>query len=115
MNLLADENIDAAIVARLRNELHDVLWVGESEPGVDDEAILALARKEERLIITADKDFGELIYRKKLAASGVVLIRLSGLPPAAKASVVSLAFANHGEEMRCAFTVVSPGAARIRR
>src|SRR6266446_4856328 len=66
------------------------------------------------LLLTCDKDFGELVYRQRLTNSGVVLVRLEGLTAASKASIVSDAMMNHGSEMKEAFTVVSPGLLRIR-
>ncbi len=59
MNLLADEGVDHQIVARLREEGHDVLYVAEMEPGIPDEAVLDLANGEYRRLLAADKDFGE--------------------------------------------------------
>ncbi len=57
MKLLADEGVDAAIVARLRLGGHDVLSVAELAPGITDNAVLDLANGEERVLLTVDKDF----------------------------------------------------------
>lgn len=114
MRLLADEGVDAAIVARLRLEGHDVLYVAELTPGITDSAVLDLANSEERVLLTADKDFGELTFRLRHVAFGILLVRLLGLPSADKAHAVALAVEEHGDEMTHAFTVVSPGMVRIR-
>ena len=66
-------------------------------------------------MITADKDFGELVFRQRQASTGVMLIRLSGLSPGQKALTVSLAIREHGPELPGAFAVLSPGNMRIRR
>lgn len=76
MNFLADENIHADIVAWLRATGHDVLYAAEVLQRRSDDDLLAIARKEQRILITDDKDFGELIFHQRLATSGIVLIRL---------------------------------------
>ena len=67
------------------------------------------------MLITADKDFGELVFRQRLASTGVLLIRLGGLSPATKAEVVSESVKEHGLELAGAFAVLSRGNVRIRR
>lgn len=77
MKLLADENIHGDIVAWLRENGQDVLYIADTRPGSPDEEVLALANAEHRTLVTDDKDFGELVYRRRLVAHGVVLIRLT--------------------------------------
>ena len=115
MNLLADESVDRPIVARLRQDGHTVLSMVDLDPGVDDESVLRLANQNRALLLTADKDFGELVFRMGSIHTGVVLIRLAGLSPETKARIVSAAFADHGNELLSAFSVVSSGRIRIRR
>jgi predicted nuclease of predicted toxin-antitoxin system len=114
LKLLADEGVDAAIVARLRLDGHDVLYIAEVAPGTTDNAVLELANGEERVLLTADKDFGELTFRLCHLAFGILLVRLPGLSLADKAHVVALAIDEHGDEMTRAFSVISPGLVRIR-
>jgi predicted nuclease of predicted toxin-antitoxin system len=115
VNLLADESVDRQIVERLRQDGYRVMYVAETGPGMPDGDVLALASREEALLLTADKDFGEIVYRQRLHTHGIVLIRLAGLPPEHKAEVVALAIREHAEELEDAFTVIAPGACRIRR
>ncbi|WP_295445761.1 DUF5615 family PIN-like protein [uncultured Thiodictyon sp.] len=70
MNLVADENVDAAIVSALRDAGHVVTYVRELDPGIDDERVLRLADSERALLLTSDKDFGELVFRQRLLHSG---------------------------------------------
>lgn len=79
MNLLADESVDEQIVQRLRREGMDVSYVAEMEPGIPDELVLNRSNEANALLLTADKDFGELVFRDNRTARGVVLIRLAGL------------------------------------
>ena len=78
MNLIADEGVDKPIVDALRISGFDVQYILETNQGADDEFILHLAKSEQRILVTQDKDFGELVYRLKKAHFGVVLIRLNG-------------------------------------
>jgi predicted nuclease of predicted toxin-antitoxin system len=115
VNFLADESVDGPIVLRLRQDGHDVLYVAEMEPGISDEIILDRGNQHQALLITNDKDFGELVFRQKLISKGVILVRLSGLSLARKASLVAAAVRQHEAELAGCFTVVSPGRVRIRR
>ncbi|MFH1742877.1 MAG: DUF5615 family PIN-like protein [bacterium] len=85
------------------------------QPGISDDAVLDWANREKRLLLTADKDFGEFIYRQRRLMPGVVLIRLAGLSPTEKARVVASVFDEHGAELAEAFTVIVPKAVRVRR
>jgi predicted nuclease of predicted toxin-antitoxin system len=76
MKLLVDENVHADIVRWFRSLGHDVLYICESSPGDQDNELLALAREQNRVLITDDLDFGDLIFRQRLNSTGVVLIRL---------------------------------------
>ncbi len=115
MNLLADESVDRQIVERLRRDGHRVVYVAETEPGMSDEAVLAAARREKALLLTADKDFGEIVHRQRLHTYGIVLIRLAGVSSERKAEWVALAIREHADELKEAFTVLAPGMCRIRR
>lgn len=114
MNLVADESVDKPIVDRLRQDGHKVLYVAELEPGLDDDAVLRQANRNDTLLITADKDFGDLIFRVGEISAGVVLIRLAGISAEAKAGTVSSVIGDRGRELHSAFSVISPGIVRIR-
>jgi predicted nuclease of predicted toxin-antitoxin system len=115
MMLVADEGVDRPIVEALRADGHTVKYFAESGSGSTDTDVLAAAHDAQNLLLTCDKDFGELVYRQQLTNSGVVLIRLEGLSAESKASIVSKTMKDHIAEMRTAFTVISPGMVRIRR
>lgn len=84
MRMVADENVSSTVIHGLRACGHDVLAVKDLMRGVLDTAIFAQACAAHRLVLTHDKDFGELAFRSGLsAASGVILIRLSGDNPQA--------------------------------
>lgn len=77
MKFIADENISFAVVEFLRKNTHDVLYVAEKIKSFDDSSVLKIAFKEKRILITQDKDFGNLVFRKKFPHSGVIFLRLS--------------------------------------
>src|SRR4051794_35858468 len=110
MNLLADEGVEREVVDRLRADGHSVVYVAELAPGVSDEQVLDEANVSGALLITADKDFGELVYRLGRMHAGVILARLAGLSPTAKAEVVSQLMRDHSGELPAAFCVVAPGS-----
>ena len=114
MNLLADENVDRQIVERLRHDGFDVRYIAETDAGIYDDEVLDLANREESLLLTADKDFGELVFRLKKITVGVLLIRLAGLTPERKGEIVVGTINKHGNELLNAFSVVTIGAIRIR-
>ena len=82
MRILANENFPGSVVRALRARGDDVAWVKEDQPGATDADVLARAQAEHRILVTFDKDFGELACRFALPADcGVVLFRLGGASP----------------------------------
>jgi len=75
MRFLADESCDFAVVRALRAAGHDVSTVSDVTPGAEDHIVAALANSESRVLLTEDKDFGQLAYATGHLTSGVVLVR----------------------------------------
>ncbi|MBP7583942.1 MAG: DUF5615 family PIN-like protein [Spirochaetes bacterium] len=115
MNLIADESVDRPIVEYLRKTGYSVDYIADSAPGVTDDAVLQQARDNDALLLTLDKDFGELVYRRKLLSSGVLLIRLAGLAMEEKSELVSMALNKHKNELQHSFSVLTPKTLRIRK
>ena len=115
MRVLADESVDGPVVARLRSDGHEVACIAEDTPGLADDAVLARGYGEGIVLLTADKDFGELVYRHHLPHAGVLLLRLSGLDETAKCDLVSQAIREHGADLAGAFSVLGGDTLRIRR
>lgn len=73
---LANENTPRDAVLAARTAGHEVTWMVEVQPGATDDIVLALAQREGRVLITFDKDFGELVFRQgRVASPGVILFR----------------------------------------
>lgn len=115
MDFLADENVDRQIVELLRKEGHSVRAVWDVSPGITDEQVLQSANLSTSILLTADKDFGELVFRQKRAFGGIILLRLNGVAPDDKATIIASVVRQYGTRPSGAFTVVSPRAIRIRR
>ena len=114
MRLLCDENVDRLIVFMLREAGFDVTWIAEIARSVDDVVVLEIAATESRLLITADHDFGEHVFRQRATSAGVFLVRLAGLSDKEKANRVLHAIQTHGGEMLGNFSVLSQNKLRIR-
>jgi predicted nuclease of predicted toxin-antitoxin system len=112
MRILANDNSPGDAIAALRQRGHDVAWVRTDAPGSSDWQVLRRVEAEDRLLITFDKDFGELAFRAKLpASSGIVLFRIS-VPSSAHVARVTVAALKSRTDWAGHFAVVEN--ARIR-
>lgn len=114
MRIIANENISASAIQVLRVAGYDVTAVKETMRGASDKEILQRAQSEKLLVITNDKDFGELAFRSRLPAQcGVVLFRLSGSNPESDSQRI-LDVLNSRTDWQGHFTVVDDWKIRIR-
>ena len=114
MKLAADECCDAPLVDALRADGHDVLYVREIAPGTDDDTVLQMAAGQQRILLTEDKDFGELVVRLKLPAYGVVLVRMNPADSAAKLARLRHLLLRHAHRLPGSFVVLDEKKARFR-
>jgi predicted nuclease of predicted toxin-antitoxin system len=114
VNFVADESIDRQVAERLGEDGHTIIYTAGMYPGVTDDDVLHLADQHSAILITADKDLGELVFRQALVTHGVLLIRLAGLSQKRKAELISSAIKERVSEITNAFSVVTPGTIRIR-
>lgn len=115
MRFLVDESTGAAVAGAIRTMGHDVVEVAALLPSTDDELVLQLAVRENRIILTNDKDFGEMIYKSQMPHRGVVLFRLTDQRPAARIAMARMAISEYRERLEDAFTVVTEKSIRIRK
>ena len=73
---IADENIPLEVVEKIAEKGIDIKSISTLSPGLEDIDVLKLAHREKRILITFDKDFGELIFKRKLRSNGVILLRM---------------------------------------
>jgi predicted nuclease of predicted toxin-antitoxin system len=94
VRFLADENFPLDAVKALCQQGHDVTWVRAESPGISDPEVLSRAQSEDRILLTFDKDFGELAFRAKLPAiSGIILFRIKASSGSVIAQKVGVAIA----------------------
>jgi predicted nuclease of predicted toxin-antitoxin system len=115
IHFVADESVDATIFAALRQEGYFVYSIQESQFGIIDEQVLDIANERKAVLLTEDKDFGELVYRLKLPHCGVFLMRLIGLTSEEKAVAALTTVKYYIQEMPYNFSVLKDGKVRIRK
>jgi predicted nuclease of predicted toxin-antitoxin system len=115
MRFLADEGCDACAARALRRAGYDVLDVGEVRPRAEDADVIRLALRSKRILLTEDKDFGQLVYAHGRQSVGVVLIRYPAPYRRTLAKDVVSLVKRFGRKLDGSFTVLQPGRTRIRR
>ena len=111
---LADANIEARLTAWLRQQKHDVLAAAETAAREEDEILLSKARQENRILITSDKDFGELVFLQKKLTSGIVLLRFRTEDTLEKIRHLEMIWNKIEPSLQGHFTVVNERNVRIR-
>lgn len=114
MRFLADECVAVRIVERLRAEGFDVVKAADICPQDEDDLILARAVDDGRVLITADKDFGELVIRLGHPARGVVSLALGDLSSSARAEITVSALRALGDRVDGNLVTIEPGRIRVR-
>lgn len=97
----------------LRAAGHDVAAVAEGFSGADDEVVLDIATREDRIRLTEDKDFGQLVYAHQHPSGGVMFMRFPAHARGAQPRVVQAVVDGAGDRLIGAFAVVQPGRTRI--
>lgn len=114
MRFLANENFPGAAVTALQAAGHDVVWVRRAAPGMTDPDVLAWAAREERLLLTFDKDFGELAKASALPRTcGVILLRVP-MPRSSEVGQRLAALIAVRDDWAGYFSVIEPGRVRMR-
>lgn len=115
MRFLVDECTGPAVARWLRGLQHDVVSIYDEAPGLDDESVLQRAVAENRILITNDKDFGEMIFRANKPHKGVVLLRLEDERSAKKIEVLKRLLDEYADELAGNFVVARETVVRITR
>jgi predicted nuclease of predicted toxin-antitoxin system len=115
MRFLVDESCDFAAVRALRSAGHDVIAVCEITQGSVDQDLVIRAQREERVLLTEDKDFGWLVFVSQLESPGVILLRYPGNARTALAGDVVRLVSEQADKLVGSFVVMQPGLIRISR
>jgi predicted nuclease of predicted toxin-antitoxin system len=114
MKFFADENVAQLIIQWLRQAGHDVLSAAEAGPGEDDAVWLHRAEQSGRVIVTSDKDFGELIFRDRLNSHGIVLLRMQRLSLRERLARLTRVWSIVEANPKGKFIVITEGRMRVR-
>ncbi len=114
LKFLVDECCDTGLVRLLRDCGHNVSYVLEKQPGVSDDDVLLSAFNQGRILLTEDKDFGELVYRLKKPSKGIVLIRMAVGERNLKWTRLKKLIENYRERLPGHFVVVDSQKFRFR-
>jgi predicted nuclease of predicted toxin-antitoxin system len=114
MKFLADENVEQPIIDSSRSIGHDVAAVGEIAPGGRDEQVLQRANAESRILLTNDRDFGELVYRESRLSAGILLLRFQAADGREKAARLADILPQIEKRLPGHFAVVTEERARLR-
>ena len=115
MKIVADESVDYGVILELRKNGYNVLAIEDSYKGSEDEMVLEISLKENSILMTEDKDFGELVFRLNKAHIGIVLIRLLGIDLESKNKIIIKSLKENFETMKNSFSVISENQTRIRK
>ena len=115
MRFLVDECTGPAVAAWLRDQNHEVFSVFEQSRGMNDEEIIQKAASENWILITNDKDFGDMVYRDGRLHSGVILLRLSDERSVSKIQIISRLLHNYHNRLPDSFVVVTENQVRFAR
>jgi predicted nuclease of predicted toxin-antitoxin system len=114
MRFLIDECVHGDVTAYLRSTGHDVVYIAEIASGSQDEDILKKAVEEGRILITNDKDFGDLVFRSGQPHHGVLLFRLKNESAPNQVNILASLLEQHSDDIAGQFAVVQEGRLRIR-
>lgn len=111
MRFLIDECTGKKLAKLLEKESHDVLFAGDVMPSASDDEVIRKAEEDNRILITDDKDFGELVFRLGKPTKGVILLR-TGVNPEKRLKTLVKLFKNYEIEEK--FVVLKEVTVRIR-
>jgi predicted nuclease of predicted toxin-antitoxin system len=114
LRFLVDVNVGLAVVHSLRDSGHDVVFVGDLDSCMPDSDILSLAHGEQRIILTMDTDFGELVHRSQQPHTGVLLLRMPGVDRNEKIRIVQAIVNRYADQLPGQYCVYRKGRLRIR-
>jgi predicted nuclease of predicted toxin-antitoxin system len=113
MRFITDECVGPSVAEWLREQGHDVFSVFDQAKGISDDMVIAKAYEEKRILVTVDKDFGEMIYRRKMSHCGIVLLRLDDERSSVKIAVLERLLNQYADRIHDQFIVVSDDQIRF--
>jgi len=115
LKFLVDVGVGKKVEQYLKDEGYDTKAVRDIDPQMEDKDIICIAASEDRMVITMDKDFGELVYHSLLQHSGVLLLRLENATALEKLQVVRNILLTYSNQIKNCFCVFQNNKFRIRK
>ena len=113
MKFLVDECVGPAVARWLKKSGFDAISIFDVLTGIDDDAVLNKAFAESRILITSDKDFGEMVFNSNKQHCGILLLRLADERPSSKIEVIERLLKGYSEELFGNFVVATGQTVRI--
>lgn len=113
MKFLVDECVGPTVAHWLKQNGYDAISIYDDLPGISDDLVLKKALLENRILITSDKDFGELIFKNRVQHCGILLLRLFNEKPSNKIDVLNRILADYATEICNNFIVATEKTIRI--
>lgn len=113
MKFLIDECIGYSIVEWLQSKNYDVVFLEDASIGASDPEVLAIAYAANRILITCDKDYGEIIFLRKQPHKGIILLRLANYTRSKKINILEKILQDHANEIDENFIVASENNIRV--
>ncbi|OGB86640.1 hypothetical protein A3J41_03535 [candidate division TM6 bacterium RIFCSPHIGHO2_12_FULL_38_8] len=113
MKLLIDECVGPSVVRWLKEQNHDVVSIYDDFAGMKDVHVLQKSVTENRILITHDKDFGELIFKKKYQHCGILFLKLLDQQPTSTMRILERIITKHSNDLRNNFVIVTEVNIRI--
>lgn len=110
---MVDECVGPSLANWLRSQGYDVVSSYDNLQGLSDNMVLQKAYQENRILITSDKDFGDMIFRQQMNHRGIILLRLNDERPMNKIHVIKNLIANYSQDLAESFTVVTEKSVRV--
>lgn len=107
IKFIADVNVEKGIVDFLLQKGYDIKWIPDYDCEITDDELLKIAKEEHRILITNDKDFGELVFLQKKLAAGIILIRVKEQKTRIKLELFQNLLANYSEKILDHFVVIT--------
>jgi predicted nuclease of predicted toxin-antitoxin system len=114
VRLFADENVPWSLVERFRASGHDVRAAAEEGPGSSDDRWMTVAWRDGRVVLTSDRDYGDLVFRHRLPSRGVIYLRLDALPVPDRVRRLEAVWADIESEAAGRFVTVTEKRVRVR-
>ena len=112
---LVDESCGRKLCTFLREHTFDALFVGDILPSTLDQHVLSYAQTEQRVLITNDKDFGELLFRLRYPSAGVIFLRLKNDTPRSRQHILLEVIRTFSPQLSTSFITVTEGKIRMRK